>query len=255
MVAQLLCKYSKKVVQKIEPVQMPFEASAFDGTAFRFALTLPAGAAYGPFGPRDFTRVEGLLGYVCDVVNAHRHSVTFGPLQQRGDELTRLLQAAVEGGLENPTDEFLADIGARFEKGVEWNRRLERAPGGAKFRCDARITSGDGSHALLAVLLMDAKYRQLIRRCPECGKFFMRAGKRLFCSDQCAKTANDAGVLKRQENQRLRRAAQKLLTQGASNAKGAAAVKEAFKSHPEAVTAEQLAAHAKALLQPLRKHK
>jgi hypothetical protein len=234
---------------------MPLEASAFDGTSFHFSLSLPGMAAYGPSGPRDFSRVEGLLGYVCDVVNAHRQSDTFGLLQQRGQELTELLKAAVEGRLDNPSDEFLADISARFEKGVQWDRRLEHTSGGATFRTGARITSGDGSHALLAVLLMDPKYRQLIRRCPQCGNFFMRDGKRVFCSPECATAVNDAGVLQRQKDQRRRRAAQKLLPQAASNAKRAAAVREAFKSHPEAVTPEQLAAHAKALLQRSRKHK
>ncbi len=255
MFVQLLYKGWKKVVPTAKPMQMPLEASAFDGMGIHFAMSLPAMAAHGPSGPRDFGRVEGLLGYVCDVVNAHGRSAAFGLLKQRGRELTELLQAAVEGRLDNPSDEFLADISARFEKGVQWERRLVRAPGGAVFRCDASITSGDGSHALLAVLLMDPKYRDLIRRCPQCGNFFVRVGKRVFCSPGCATAANDAGVLKRQKNQRLRRAAQEQRPYGVSGAKWSAAVSQAFKNHPEVTASEQLVRYAQALLPGARKHK
>lgn len=192
------------------------------------------------------------------MVNAHRQSVVQGSLLQElhrwGGELTELLHAAVEGRLDNPPDEFLADIDARFEKGVQWARRLERVRGGATFRYDANITSSDGFYALLAVLLMHPKHRQLIRCCPQCGNFFMRTGKRLFCSSKCATAANDAGVLKRQKNQRLRRAAEELLPGVASHAKRKAMVKQAFKNHPDVTTSEQLAEYAKALPRS-RKHK
>jgi predicted RNA-binding Zn ribbon-like protein len=259
MLGQLLFIWEKKVVTAIKATQMPLKASAFEGMGIHFTMSLPAMAAYGPSGPRDFDRVEGLLGYVCDVVNAQRDSVTFGLLQQRVCELTELLEAAVEGRLANPSDEFLSDIESRFEKGVEWGRRLERTKGGATFRTDARITSGDASHALLAVLLMDPEYRQLIRRCPQCGNFFIRAGKRVFCGSACATAANDAGVLQRQKKQNLRRKAQALLPPSASVAKRAAAVKQAHKDHPDVATAEQLAEYARPLvranlIQP-RKHK
>ena len=247
----------KKVVTATESVQMPLEASAFDGATFHFTGNLPWTATYGPAGKRrDFGRVDGLLDYVCDIVNAIRHPLTSWPVEsQWRRELPELLDAAVEGRLDRPSDAFLADIGSRFEKGIQWKRRLERARGGVAFRYDAHIADWDGSYALLAVLLMHPKYRQLIRRCPKCGKFFMRAGKRVFCSTECATAANDAGVLKRQKDQRLRRAAARLLSHVASAAKVAAAVRQAFKSHPEAVTPEQLADHAKLLLRAPRKHR
>jgi hypothetical protein len=169
--------------------------------------------------------------------------------------------------VDDPSDKFLADIETRFEKGVQWDRRLERAPGGAAFRQYARIAGADGFYALLAVMLMHPKYRQMlmhpkyrqmIRCCPQCGKFFMRDGKQLFCTKECYTAANDAGVLQRQKNQRQRRRVQAMLT-GASTAKRAAAVKQAQKDHPGA-TDEQLAEHAKRLLKPSlfpapRKHK
>ncbi|HEX4025888.1 MAG TPA: hypothetical protein VHX52_14480 [Steroidobacteraceae bacterium] len=246
----------KKVVPATGPAQPPFEASAFDGT--RFHLTLSWAAPYGPSGKRrDFGRIEGLLDYVCDIVNALAQSVTLPQLQQWGDQLTELLRAAVEGSLDNPSDEFLADISERFEKGVLWNRRLERIRGGVAFRYDAHIADSDGFYALLAMLLMDPRYRQLIRHCPQCGKFFMRVGKRLFCSEKCATAANDAGVLDRQKDQRWRRAAvDLLLPQFASREKCSAAVKQVSKNYRRDVTtAEQLAEYAKALLRGARKHK
>jgi len=237
--------------------QQPFEVSAFEGTSFHFTASLPWTAVYGPSGRRrDFGRVEGLLDYVCDVADAIRRSTTLPEMQRWGQELTALLLAAVEGGLENPSDEFLADVGARFQEGVLWDRRLERVRGGVGFRYGARIVSLDGFYALLAVLLMHPTYRQLLRRCLRCGKIFVRTGKRLFCGPECATAANDAGVLKRQKNQRLRRAAQELLRPHvASGAKRAAAVKEAFRAHPEVTTPEQLAGYARALLQGPRRHK
>ena len=237
------------------PAHLSLKTSAFDGALLHFNVNLPSTAVYGPGGKRrDFSRVEGMLGYVCDIVNAHRQSVTFGELRRWGDELSELLRAAIEGGLENPSNELLADIGARFEKGVQSARRLERASGGVALRFDANIAGADGFYALLAVLLMHPKCRQLIRRCPQCGKLFVRAGKRRFCAPECATAANDAGVLKRQKNQRLRRAAQGLLSNVASEAKRAAAVNRAFKEHPDA-TAGQLADYARALIQTARKHK
>jgi hypothetical protein len=224
-----------------------------------FTLNLP-----WTTGRRDFGRVEGLLGYICDRVNAHRRSSIVGAevlpglaeLQRRGDELTALLRSAVEGGLDNPSDEFLTDIRARFRESVPWDQQLERARGGAAFRFSARVDGGDGLYALLAVLLMHPKYRQLIRRCPECGKYFIRAGKRLFCSPKCARAANDAGVLERQKKQRMRRgAAELLLPHFASLDKVSAAVRQAHREHPTVETREQLAAYAKARLQSSRKHK
>jgi hypothetical protein len=98
------------------------------------------------------------------------------------------------------------------------------------------------------MVLMHPKYRQLIRRCPQCGNFFVRDGKQVFCTPKCATAANDAGVLQRQKNQRLRRKALALLS-GASPARRADAVKQAQKKHPDA-TPEQLAEHAKRLLKP-----
>lgn len=239
-----------------KPVQMPIEGS-FDGTGFH--LSLPFWAAYKPDGTRrDFLDVEDLLGYVCIIVNAQQHSIAPPQIKRWGRELTDLLQDALDNKLENPSDEFLADIGNRFEKGIRWDRRLERAPGGAAFRHEAHIVGKDGFHALLAVILMHAKYRHLIRRCPQCGSFFVREGKQVFCTKECAAAANDAGVLQRQKNQRLRRKAEALLST-ASSEKRAAAVKQAQKDHPDA-TPEQLAEHAKRILRPNglpipRKHK
>ncbi|MGH2879232.1 MAG: hypothetical protein ACRDK4_06465 [Solirubrobacteraceae bacterium] len=237
----------KKVVSPTGPAS--FKTSAFDVPVFRFNVHLPVTAKR-----RDFSRVGGLLGYACDVANAHRQSVTVPELERPGRELAELLQAAVDGGLENPSDEFLADIAVRFETGVQWTRRLRRTPKGVAFGYDADVANFDGFYALVAVLLMHPKYR-LVRRCPQCGESFVRTGKRRFCTDKCATAANDAGVLQRQKNQRLRRAAAELLPHVASHAKRAAAVKQAFKDHSDVTTPEQLAEHAKALLQPLRKHK
>jgi hypothetical protein len=231
-----------------ERAKMPLDGSAFDG-GFNFTVTLPPEAAYKPDGTkRDFSHVEGLLGYVCEMANALRQSVGLPELQRFGQQLTDLLQAAVDEMINNPSDEFLADIGARFEKGVRWDRRLERAPGGAAFRQYAHTTSSDGFYALLAVMLMHPKYRQLVRRCPQCGNFFVRDGKQIFCTKECTTAANDAGVVQRQKNQRLRRKALALLT-GASPARRADAVKQAQKDHPDA-TPEKLAEHAKRLLRP-----
>jgi hypothetical protein len=107
-------------------------------------------------------------------------------------------------------------------------------------------------------MLLHPKYRQLIRSCPQCRKFFVRDGKQIFCTKKCTTAANDAGNDQRQKNQRKRRKALALLS-GASPAKRADAVKQAQKDHPDA-TPEQLAEHAKRLLKPnlfqaQRKHK
>lgn len=226
-----------------------FKTSAFDIPVFRFNVRLPVTAQR-----RDLSRVEGLLDYACDIVNAHRQSATLPELERLGRELAELLQAAVEGSLRDPSGEFLADVSARFEKGVQWTRRLERTPQGVAFGYDADIANFDGFYALLAVLLMHPKGGP-VRSCPQCRKFFIRTGKRLYCTDECATAANDAGVLQRQKHQRLRRAAQELLSHIASDAKRAASVKQAFKNHPDVTTPEQLAAHARGLLQSSRKRK
>lgn len=230
-----------------KPAKRPLEGSVFDGAEFH--LNLPMWAGYKPDGrKRDLSQAEGLLGLICEIVNAQRHSVGLPHMQRWGQELTELLQDAVDEKLDNPSDEFLADIETRFEKGVRWDRRLKRARGGVAFRYDAHVTSEDGGYALLAVMLMHPKYRQLIRSCPRCGKFFMRDGKQIFCTKKCSTAANDAGNDQRQKNRRKRRKALALLT-GASPAKRAAAVKQAQKDHPDA-TPEKLAEHAKRLLKP-----
>ena len=59
-----------------KPTQMPIEGAAFDGAGYHFNVSLPMWAAYKPDGSkRDFGCAEGLLGYVVDIVNAHRDSV------------------------------------------------------------------------------------------------------------------------------------------------------------------------------------
>ena len=239
--------------------------SALDGVRFRFGPRVHQ--TYGiPSETRDLD-VPGLLRHLCDFANepvrerVRRTPLHLQPFQpftaliQGRDDLAELLHAAVEArpDLINPSAEQLSDARGRLQEAISWRPLLERSAAGPVLLQDAYIGTHEGFSALLTVLLMHRQYRDLLRRCPTCRKYFMREGKRRFCSARCATAANDAGLAERQRRRRLRLAALKLLPDAASRAKRAAGVKEAFKSHPEVTTAEQLAEYAAAVLKPPRR--
>ena len=254
-----------RIRRETEPLR-----SAFEGTRFLFDGSLLL--AYGQLEKHPLGAVGSLLRCMCDVVNepvlerlkrrnAPQHVLMRYPLpllEGRRRELTELLGAAIgeQPGLVNPSAAELSEARAQLEKTIGWELRLERSPrGGPVLLHDAYIDDDEALIAVLRVALMHRQYRNLVKRCPECSKVFMKEGKRVFCSDACATAANDAGLAERQRHRRLRLAAQKLLTHVASRAKRAAAVKAAFKRYPEVTTPEQLAEYAAASLKGERKHK
>jgi endogenous inhibitor of DNA gyrase (YacG/DUF329 family) len=151
----------------------------------------------------------------------------------------------------SPSEKHFADISAQLKEITQPS--LRRDPSGEI--CWDVDVGPNGAHVLLTALLMVPEYRGLIRRCPQCGKFLVREGKRLFCGPECYRVMNGANASDRKRKERLREAAQKLLPYVASVAKRVAAIKQALRNHPEVPTPEALAEHARALLQPSRKHK
>lgn len=262
MFAKLPFLKQKKVTSPARGAEL---TSALEGARFRFGPRVHQ--SYGIRLEKGELDVRALLRYVCDFANepgrdrvrkALPHLRPFQPftaLMQGYDELTELLHAAVDAdpAFVNPSAGHLSDACSRLEAAIKWRPLLERSAGGPVLLQDAYIGGHEGFSVLLRVLLMHRQYRDLVKRCPACSKFFMREGKRRFCGAECAAAANNAGLAERQRHRRLRLAAMELLPQVASRARRAAAVKAVFKNHPDVTTPEQLAEYARLLHS--RRHK
>jgi hypothetical protein len=240
-----------------------------EGVRFRFGPFVHQ--AYGVSGSAALD-VRGLLRSACDWANEDwRERVRKAPLHLRPrapfysliqgrDDLRELLHAAVDKrpDLIKPSTGDLSAIRDELESTVRWRPLLERSADCPVLLQEAYANTHEGFSALFKVLLMQRQYRELVRRCPECPKVFLKEGKRRFCGPECATAANDAGLAERQKRRRARFGAAKLLAKisHASPQKRETAIMYASKQHPDATSAEQLAEHALRVLRtPMRRHK
>jgi hypothetical protein len=145
----------------------------------------------------------------------------------------------------------------RTEGQITWQVSVVRKVGWQTFGI---IEGPDAFVALVAGLLLNPTHREQIAQCRRCQKFFLveyteGPPRKLYCGDDCMKAVNAAGSAARARDRYKRNQAIRLLVEQRRDPdRSREAVKQAFKNHPDA-TAEQLADHAKALLQSARRRK
>jgi hypothetical protein len=175
-----------------------------------------------------------------------------------------ILRAAVipSGSLnfKQQSDDFLQSTSDRIKAGIEWTVSTERNTG---FRTFGLVRSPDAFVGVVMGILLDQKNRDMLGYCRNvaCSRLFMvehteGTTRRLYCSDDCMRKVNAEGGAARQRDRYKRNCAADLLAEEfprLNTESIRAAVKQAFKSSDEEITAEQLARRAKPLLKRAKK--
>ncbi len=238
--------------------------------------------AYGDTSGYDLSDKAGLLRYVVDFVNRpepktsmtkgipeppykrdpghHVHITVVGSRSFGKTRLRQLLHDAVHRTKHSEKEEetFISDL-RQHVAGMTWMQRLDGASQALLHH--AFIHNAEQFYALVAFLLVNEDYRQLVAQCryEPCSTFFLietheRArGRpmRVYCSSKCRRLAHSEGSAARQNR---RRAKLLLVKDGCPREDSYDAVERAFKKHPDA-TAKQLAEHAKQIISRSRKRR